>query len=351
MGDDDNKKKDGKGFAGLTSLGPDVDRTASAPKDDSVGTVASAIPSAPQSAQPQPSPLPSPPAPSAPPPPPTQPPSRGQVHQEPAHPPDGESSVGKWVLGIGAVVVVFWLLNRPNDSTVSPATTYSPPAQSAAPDVSAHGSPQPPARPQEARPPEGQNLVLSSAQIRYCVAEEVRMNGAESILNNNNRLDVDRFNTLVADYNNRCSQFRYRQGALESAKREIDQYQAQLFMDGKSRFASSPQPTSSQPEHWAVAESESASTRSASHSAATPPPYSPTTHFQPPSRSSTSAPTNQGYDSENQRALERLAQAREEESRKRAEAQQVSSTPGAQKRWDYKTGRDIWVDAYGNPIN
>jgi len=47
---------------------------------------------------------------------------------------------------------------------------------------------------------------------------------------------VDRFNAFVADYNSRCSHFRYRRGALESARSDIEPYRQALAAEGRARF-------------------------------------------------------------------------------------------------------------------
>jgi len=83
-------------------------------------------------------------------------------------------------------------------------------------------------------------LVFSTAQIRYCLAEDIRMDGAKAALNNYSDSDVDRFNAMVADYNSRCGSFRYRSGALESARRDVEPYRSQLQAEGRSRFARNP---------------------------------------------------------------------------------------------------------------
>jgi len=106
-------------------------------------------------------------------------------------------------------------------------TTYSPPLT----------QPQEPSLPNEDKPPVGRDLVLSMAQIRYCVAEVVRMDGAKSAMNNHVDSDVDRFNAMVADYNSRCGSFRYRSGALESARRDVEPYRSQFQSEGRNRFA------------------------------------------------------------------------------------------------------------------
>ena len=222
--EENNKKNEGKGFAGLSSLVSDVDTTPPppAPKTESAGSTTSTGRPAAQTAQPQP-----------------QQPTQRQTYQEPPQPSSG-SSGGKWILGIAAVVGLLWLIGQSNKPTSSPTPAYSPPAQSAAPSYSPPAQPQAPSVPQESKPPVGQDLVFSTAQIRYCLAEDIRMEGAKAALNNYSDSDVDRFNAMVADYNSRCGSFRYRSGALESARRDVEPYRSQLQAEGRSRFARNP---------------------------------------------------------------------------------------------------------------
>lgn len=125
----------------------------------------------------------------------------------------------------------------------------SGPASSAESAPQAYPSPstsqQAPSRPTEAKPPVGQNLVLSREQIRYCLAEDIRMDGAKSAINNYIDADVARFNAMVADYNSRCSSFQYQtnnrgRNDLNSAQRDIEPFRSQLQSEGRSRFARSP---------------------------------------------------------------------------------------------------------------
>ena len=96
-----------------------------------------------------------------------------------------------------------------------PAPAYPSAGQNTAPTYSAPpATPQAPSRPEEHDRPSGQNLVLSTAQIRYCLAEDIRMDAAKSAVNGYSDSDVDRFNAMVADYSSRCGSFRYRSGAL-----------------------------------------------------------------------------------------------------------------------------------------
>lgn len=86
----------------------------------------------------------------------------------------------------------------------------------------------------------GTDLVLSVPQLRYCVAEDIRLDAAKTVINNYVEADVGRFNAMVADYNSRCSQFRYRRGALESAKSDIEAIRSLLQAEGRSRFVRRP---------------------------------------------------------------------------------------------------------------
>jgi len=200
-GEDKNKKDESKGFAGLSSLVSDV--------DTSPPPAAKREPTSTSGASSSPHPHPPPSAQTAP----AQPqPRQQQTYQEPSQPSSG-SSGGKWVLGIAAVIGVLWLIGQADKPTTSSAPTYSPPVQSAAPSYSPPAQPQEPSRPAESQPPVGQNTVLSTAQIRYCMAEDIPMDGAKAAVNNYIDADVDRFKAMVADYNSRCGSFRYRSGA------------------------------------------------------------------------------------------------------------------------------------------
>lgn len=197
-------KAQGKGFAGLSSLVSDVDTPLPVVKKEPAGDTGASTSTGPWSskaAQPQPSPR--------------------RTYQEPPQPSPGFSG-GKWLLGIAVVIGGIWLVGEANKRPSSPAPTPQ--------------RPQVQSRPEEARPPVGQGLVLSISQIRYCLAEDIRIEGAKSVLNNYSNSEVDRFNAMVDDYNSRCANFRYRSGTLESARRDIQPYWSQLQAEGRSRL-------------------------------------------------------------------------------------------------------------------
>ena len=139
----------------------------------------------------------------------------------------GGSSIRKWLFTIAIIIgipIVFYLFGNtgaPNPSSSSRATLLAAKAR---------------IRPSEEQPSVGRNNVLSPPQIRYCLATKIRLDAAEAVIDNYDHSEVDRFNGYVNDYNSRCGAYRYRSGALESARREVEPYRSQLQTDGLSWF-------------------------------------------------------------------------------------------------------------------
>jgi hypothetical protein len=235
-GGDDKNMGEVKGFAGLSSLVSEVDSILEPPvqqksTDTTVTPLYAERDTALESARPRPEQK--------------QQPQMSSRVSSGGHP-------GKWVLGIAAVIGVLWLIFESNNPPSSEAPNFSAPSQNSSPSYSASPSRnQAPSRPEEVKPPIGQDRTLSTAQIRYCLAEDIRLEGARSAINNYSNTDVDRFNAMVTDYNIRCSSYRYRTGALESARRDVESYRSRLQAEGRNRFTSSPM-TNAQPETSSV---------------------------------------------------------------------------------------------------
>ncbi len=235
-GAEDQDRNDGpKGFAGLSSLVSDVDvivsearRNADAIPHAADREAARTNASRPSSPSPKPSP----------------------AYQSPPQSGVG-GSTGKWIAGIAVVIGLIWLASLSDKRTPSESATYTPALES----QSAPGTPptwQPPSpsvqgssRPAEESPPAGHALTLTMTQLRYCTAESIRLDAAKVVIDNYSDTDVYRFNALVADYNSRCGQFRYRRGALESARSEVEQYRPEIEAEGRARFARASAPVSS----------------------------------------------------------------------------------------------------------
>jgi peptidoglycan hydrolase-like protein with peptidoglycan-binding domain len=216
----DEEKDDvaGKGFAGLSSMVSDVD-----------ATVASAQMAA---AKPTSQTVPEP---------------RSEPLSQAVEPPSGGSSTSKWLFGTAAAVGVLWLASLSNDKSSVPSSspTIRTTPQTDASLVATNPSLQVPERlaspnrAAEAMPPIGTDVVLNSPQIRYCLAEDIRLGAAKGAVNDYNGSDVDRFNAMVSDYNSRCGQYRYKRGILEGLTIEIESYRASLAAEGRGRFEKS----------------------------------------------------------------------------------------------------------------
>lgn len=93
-----------------------------------------------------------------------------------------------------------------------------------------------PSMPSMSAPQYGTDRVLSISEIRYCEAEGIRLDAMRWEIDNNVSSEVDYFNRYVDDFNGRCGSFRYRDGSLESARRDIAKVQSILVNEGKKRI-------------------------------------------------------------------------------------------------------------------
>ncbi len=86
-------------------------------------------------------------------------------------------------------------------------------------------------------PPGGvDNLMFSDAAIRYCLAQIIRIDAVRSLVDRYERAQVDYFNGLVVDYNNRCAHYRYMEGARESAQAIVEPNRAKLESDARDAY-------------------------------------------------------------------------------------------------------------------
>lgn len=149
-------------------------------------------------------------------------------------------STGRWLWGAGAVLLGLWLISlASNSSGPSPVTPVS--SQPSAPSGIATPAGQqpsvssPPSRGRiEQLPPIGSDRVLDAAQIRYCLSEDIRLEAARDVVNVD--ADVDRFNSMINEYNARCANYRYRRQVFESVQREVQANRTSLQAEGIARF-------------------------------------------------------------------------------------------------------------------
>lgn len=147
-----------------------------------------------------------------------------------SRPPEGGPSGGSravgWVVlvGIAAVVMLAVAFSGSKNGNTHPGVSARPAPLSTS----------------EQRPPVGSSLVLDEDQIRYCLSEDIRLLAWSNGVNNFSRSSVDAFNAAVADYNARCSRFRYRRGSLDRVRAQVEANRASLQRQGALRAALNP---------------------------------------------------------------------------------------------------------------
>ncbi len=142
------------------------------------------------------------------------------------------SSGTKWLWGLVGAGVLIWLINATEpDGGRSTGGRSDTPSTPSPPPARTPSSPVPTQRRalEFLKPPVGQNNVLSVAQIRWCLKENIRIKTLRPLTMTN--AQVDKFNAIVVDYNSRCASYRYREGTLERAHREVEQIRGQIVAD------------------------------------------------------------------------------------------------------------------------
>lgn len=116
----------------------------------------------------------------------------------------------------------------------------TPPTENApAPPEPAKEASPPPAPQREAlevKPPVQSGQVLTPEQIRYCLAETIRIEAIDRLLDRTSEASVELFNTALRDWNSRCGSFRYLEGDLAAARAEVEPRRSILETAGRQRY-------------------------------------------------------------------------------------------------------------------
>jgi len=153
-----------------------------------------------------------------------------------------KSSGWRWIVGVAGVILVIVVYNSNQSSKRSlPSPSYAP---STSATTNSNNNP-PATKPKPSEPPKeleftfelppiGKGQVLSLAQIRWCLRENIRMGAKEPLIDSNS--DVAVFNQSVNNYNSRCASYKYRRGNLERAKRQVEELRPQIAIEAKREF-------------------------------------------------------------------------------------------------------------------
>ena len=85
-------------------------------------------------------------------------------------------------------------------------------------------------------PPFGKGNMLSESQIRYCLAEFIRIEAVRPLMNRYRRDQVEFFNTLIAAYNSRCAKYRYELPDMDRARHDVETNRSRIEADAQQAF-------------------------------------------------------------------------------------------------------------------
>jgi hypothetical protein len=88
----------------------------------------------------------------------------------------------------------------------------------------------------ESKPLYGANNVLTASEIYYCKAEELRIESNKVTVDRSDDFSLARFNQTVQDYNSRCSQYRYKDAAMNSANNALESNRYSIEAQGRARM-------------------------------------------------------------------------------------------------------------------
>ena len=134
----------------------------------------------------------------------------------------------RWVLGFAiGIGVLFWLLNvaQEDNGRSGTAPSSTPPASSPR-DTPSAASVAETYELEFIRLPVGDQNVLLVAQIRWCIREEIGIEVLRPLPMSH--VQIKKFSDVVTHYNSRCGSYRYRQGTLRRAQREVERVRTQI---------------------------------------------------------------------------------------------------------------------------
>jgi len=148
----------------------------------------------------------------------------------------------QWALIVGGLLVLLAFCTHKGTSSNTP---NSPADQTPAPSVAAPNDPSSSSAPSdpassnyssESKPDIGRGNILSEGEIRYCISEGIRLEAARAAIDKTNNHQIERFNTLIDDFNGRCSNYKYRQSDYDRAQQASSSEREMLVTQGEAEI-------------------------------------------------------------------------------------------------------------------
>lgn len=115
----------------------------------------------------------------------------------------------------------------------------------------------------EERPPVSRGELYSTPQLRYCLAESIRIEAVREVLDKSGPRSVEEFNARIEDFNARCSRYRFYESEMFIVKDEVERHRTRLQADARRAYlnsmaarnparATTPESAAPKPEHEAA---------------------------------------------------------------------------------------------------
>jgi TonB family protein len=88
----------------------------------------------------------------------------------------------------------------------------------------------------EERPPVSRGELYAAPQLRYCLAESLRIEAVREVLDKSEPGSVEEFNAKIADFNGRCASYRFYESEMFFVKSEVEGHRARLQADARNDY-------------------------------------------------------------------------------------------------------------------
>jgi hypothetical protein len=157
--------------------------------------------------------------------------------------PNTESKI--W-LSIAVVLIIFgfvkWRSDYQDSGRISSGTATSPlPSSTSSAVIPASATPEAPSVPttpkadsgkSEKKPPPGNDLLLTEAQLRWCLYQSVRLDAATATIRNQSADNTILLNQMIGEWNDRCARYRYNINERTAVEAEVNNDKVRLQMEG-----------------------------------------------------------------------------------------------------------------------
>lgn len=157
----------------------------------------------------------------------------------------GTNPLWWWFIG-GAILFVIIAANSNESSTVESApvaTEEIAPAEEAMPVDAAAVDAAAPAEEEYssqeqfyAQPSIGHDNILSISEIRYCLANNIKITAIQEKIDETSNYQIDKINEMVEDHNARCGSYRYRESTYSTAVSQVEEERQNIIQTALNEF-------------------------------------------------------------------------------------------------------------------